>query len=133
MPRSRPDTNAFVNTALESLPDVMSKRMFGARAFFTRDRMFAFLVDQAVVLKLPEPARQEVLAERIARPFLTGDHPAFGRWVEIGLRAPESRPRVLELARLAYQAAQSPDREGPRKRRVGSKRRKALTRRVASE
>ncbi|MEP6572814.1 MAG: TfoX/Sxy family protein [Gemmatimonadota bacterium] len=131
--RSRHDANAFVNAALESLPDVTSKRMFGARAYFTRDRMFAFLVEEAVVLKLPEQARQEVLAERIARPFLTGDHPAFGRWVEVGIRAQETRGRVLELTKLAHQAARSPDREGPRKRRASAKRRKPVGRQAGNE
>ena len=34
--------------------------------------MFAFLFDEAIVLHLPESDREEVLAARLARPFLTG-------------------------------------------------------------
>ncbi|HXI21414.1 MAG TPA: TfoX/Sxy family protein, partial [Gemmatimonadales bacterium] len=69
--RARNDAHDVVHAAIMAMPEVTTKRMFGAQAFFTNGRMFAFLFDEAIVLKLPESERQDVLDTRLARPFLT--------------------------------------------------------------
>ncbi|MFI5235366.1 MAG: TfoX/Sxy family protein [Gemmatimonadales bacterium] len=114
MSTSRTDTAAVMHAALLSLPGVTPKRLFGAQAFFFGQRMFAFLVDGAVVLKLPAAERRLALEGGHGRPFLVGANVPFGRWLEVLLDDPV---RALHLARVAHVAAQVPDREGPRKRR----------------
>ena len=131
MAPSRNEAYRLLKAAVSGLPDVTPKRMFGAEAFFTRHGMFAFLLDDAIVLKLPEAERTEVLASRIGRPFLTAEKAPFGRWVELGLGSAEAGARALTLARSAHALAQAPDREGPRRRKPVTRRRKA-TKRVSS-
>lgn len=128
--RSRNDSHHVVHAALQAMPEVVVKRMFGAEAFFTHGRMFAFLFDAAIVLKLPDGERQDVLDTRMARPFLTHERAPFGRWVEAPIAGSEAASRAIRLAASAHALAQRPDHEGPRKRRHLPKRRMP---RVAAE
>ncbi len=129
MARTRSDAYEVVHAAIRAMPAVSTKRMFGAEAFFTSSRMFAFLFDQAIVLKLPESDRQDVLDARHARPFLTGERAPFGRWVESPIQGSEAASRAIRLAAAAHALAQSPSHDGPRKRRQTAKRR-SRTRRM---
>jgi TfoX/Sxy family transcriptional regulator of competence genes len=128
MAPSRNEAHRAIKAAVTGLPDVTPKRMFGAEAFFTRHGMFAFLLDDAIVLKLPEAERAEVLASRIGRPFLTAEKAPFDRWVEVVLANTEAGVQALTLARSAHALAQAPDREGPRRRKPVTRRRKAAKR-----
>lgn len=128
MVRTRNDSYEVVEAAIQAMPSVSTKRMFGAEAFFTSGRMFAFLFEDAIVLKLPESDRQDALDTRQVRPFLTGERAPFGRWVEAPFKGSESASRAIRLAAAAHALAQSPLHDGPRKRRPALKRR-ALARR----
>jgi len=115
---AQPSTDAFrlVQAAIRDLPNVSTRRMFGAEAFFHGRRMFAFLREDLVVLKLPQGQREELLEAQAARPFLVNAGASFGRWVEV----PGSRvqsDRLALLVQSAYNTAKHPDREGPRRRR----------------
>ncbi len=125
-----PRTEAYrtLKAAVSGLPDVTPKRMFGAEAFFTRHGMFAFLLDDAIVLKLGEADRAEALASRVGRTFLTAEKAPFGKWIEVGLTSPERTARAVALAGSAHALAQAPDREGPRRRKPVTRRRKASKR-----
>ncbi len=123
MARTRSDAYEVVEAALQAMPEVSTKRMFGAQAFFTHARMFAFLFDEAIVLKLPESERQDVLDTRAARPFLTSEQAPFGRWVEASIHGSQAASRAIRLAAAAHALAQSPQHDGPRKRRPAVKRR----------
>ncbi|MGH7533496.1 MAG: hypothetical protein ACREL4_09420 [Gemmatimonadales bacterium] len=114
MSNLRTHVPAAMHAAILALPGVAPKKLFGAQAFFFGPRMFAFLVDGAVVLKLPAGERRAALERKLGRPFLVGAHVPFGRWLEVALDDPAP---ALHLVRVAYIAAQVPDREGPRKRR----------------
>lgn len=114
MSTARAHLSAAMHAAILALPGVTPKKLFGAQAFFLGPRMFAFLVDGAVVLKLPAGERRAALEREEGRPFLVGAHVPFGRWLEVALDDPA---RALYLIRVAHGAAQVPDREGPRKRR----------------
>lgn len=100
--------------SLLGLRGVSSKRLFGDQAFFVAGRMFAFRREGAAVLKLPELERKEVLETGHGRPFLTGAHVPFGRWVEVRLKDIRT---AIGLAMIAHAAARVPDRAGPKKRR----------------
>ncbi|HQR19092.1 MAG TPA: TfoX/Sxy family protein [Gemmatimonadales bacterium] len=114
----RPTSDAYrlVQAALADLPNVTTRRMFGAEAFFHGRRMFAFLREDLVVLKLPEGEREELLEAKAARPFLVNGNASFGRWVEVPGTGAAS-DRLVLLVQSAYAAAKRPDREGPRRRR----------------
>jgi TfoX/Sxy family transcriptional regulator of competence genes len=112
-----------VQAAIQAMPTVSTKRMFGAEAFFTSGRMFAFLFDEAIVLKLPEADRQDALDTRLARPFLTDGQAPFGRWVETSIMGSESASRAIRLAAAAHALAQSPQHDGPRVRKIPIRRR----------
>jgi len=131
MAPSRTDAYRFLAAAITGLPDVAPKRMFGAEAFFTRHGMFAFLLDDAIVLKLSEAEQTRVLDEGLGRPFLVGQRAPFGRWVEIGFTGHESAARAFILARSAHAFAQAPERDGPRRRKPVTRRRKT-GRRISS-
>lgn len=131
MARTRSDAYEVVQAAIRAMPEVTTKRMFGAEAFFTRGRMFAFLFDDSIVLKLPESERQTVLDTRAARPFLTGERAPFGRWVEATVHGSVTASSAIRLAASAHALAQSPVEAGPRKRRTITKRR-APTRRASA-
>jgi TfoX/Sxy family transcriptional regulator of competence genes len=107
----RPTTDAY-----RLLHDVTTRKMFGAEAFFHGRRMFAFLREDQVVLKLPEGEREQLLESRAARPFLVDENAGFGRWVEVPVLG-EATGRALRAVQSAYNAAKRPDREGPRRRR----------------
>jgi TfoX N-terminal domain len=126
--RARSDAHEVVQAAILAMPAVTTKRMFGAEAFFTGGRMFAFLFEEAIVLKLPESERQDVLDTRLARPFLTSEHAPFGRWVEAPIHGSEAASRAIRFAAAAHALAQSPMHDGPRKRRLPLKRRVAARR-----
>lgn len=131
MARTRSDAYEVVQAAIRAMPEVSAKRMFGAEAFFTHGRMFAFLFDESIVLKLPESERQAVLDTRAARPFLTGEQAPFGRWVEASVRGSHAASQAIRLAASAHALAQSPVEAGPRKRRAVVRRR-ASTRRASA-
>jgi TfoX/Sxy family transcriptional regulator of competence genes len=123
MPRIRNDAYEVVQAAIRAMPGVTSKRMFGAAAFFTAGRMFAFLFEEAIVLKLPDAERQAVLDTRVARPFLTNERAPFGRWVETTILGTEAMGRAIRLAAAAHALAAAPAHDGPRRRRSPLRRR----------
>ena len=112
---STPPTIADILLAsLLGLRGVTTKKMFGDQAFFVAGRMFAFRRDGALVLKLPEAERREVIGLGHGKPFLVGGHVPFGRWVEVRLKDLRT---AIGLAMIAHATVRVGDRAGPRKRR----------------
>ena len=111
---STPSVADLLQASLLGLRGVTAKKLFGDQAFFVAGRMFAFRREGAVVLKLPEQERREVIDGGHGRPFLIGDGVPFGRWVEVRLRDLRT---AIGLAMIAHAAARVSDRSGPRTRR----------------
>ena len=82
---------------------VRIRRLFGTEAFFTGERMFAVLGADALVLRLPEPARTAALQARAARPFLSERLALAQGWVEVPYETEFAQ--LIELARAAHAAA----------------------------
>lgn len=116
MARPMSDAYRLVQAAISDLPNVTTRKMFGAEAFFHGRRMFAFLREDVVVLKLPESQREELLEAKAARPFLVNENAGFGRWIEVPGSGSDAE-RAASLVQSAYNAARRPDRDGPRRRR----------------
>jgi len=116
MARPMSDAYRLVQAAISDLPNVTTRKMFGAEAFFHGRRMFAFLREDLVVLKLPESQREELLEAKAARPFLVNENAGFGRWIEVPGSGSDAE-RAVTLVQSAYNAARRPDRDGPRRRR----------------
>lgn len=116
MARPTSEAHRLLQSAIRGLPNVSSRRMFGAEAFFNGRRMFAFLRGDLVVLKLPEAERRELIETKAGRPFLVDERASFGRWVEVPVDG-DAAERALLLVQSAYAAAKRPDRDGPRRRR----------------
>ena len=101
-----PSAADLLQASLLGLRGVSSKRLFGDQAFFVAGRMFAFRHAGALVVKLPETERQDVIALGHGRPFIVHENVPFGRWVEVKLR---DLPTAIGLARLAHAAARVAD------------------------
>ena len=94
-----PEQLSGLTTEVLSLPEVTSRRMFGALAFLVQEKMFALLWREGVVVKLPDDRRDEALRLPDVEPFRNGKV-SFGNWVQL----PGSRPQaeLVEWIRHGY-------------------------------
>ena len=104
--------------AVEDLPSVEKKRMFGFEALWAQDRIFALVWDGRISLRLPDPA---VAAELIAFPGAGALHIVKGklsgapqRWINVPESFHDDPHELRRWARRAYDLAL---REPPPKRR----------------
>lgn len=86
-----------------ALPGVRARKLFGSDAFFAGERMFAVLGVNALVLRLPEPARTVTLRSGLARPFLSERLTASQGWVELPYLVEFAQ--LIELGQAAHTAA----------------------------
>jgi TfoX/Sxy family transcriptional regulator of competence genes len=109
---------------LLGLPGVVTRRMFGAEAYFVGPAMFAFFTPSALVLRLPESSLTEAAERGMARPFLSLGATRLNGWAEVPLadRGLEELERLLRAAHLsgtrAARSAARRKRRPPRARRV---------------
>lgn len=78
-----PNPTAGLRARLLELPSVVTKRMFGAEAYFVGPAMFAFFTPKSVVLRLPHSAFAEAVARGEARPFLSLGAAHLNGWAEV--------------------------------------------------
>ncbi len=97
-----------------SWPDVSLRRMFGSDCFLARGRMFAFVMEEGVVLKLPEERYQEALSLPGVEPFTMRGVP-FGKWARFPAGEAGS-PLPWLRAAYEYVLATPPLRRHPRRR-----------------
>jgi TfoX/Sxy family transcriptional regulator of competence genes len=98
-----PSRPSLIRDALATLPAVRVRKLFGSDAFFAGERMFAVLGVNALVLRLPEPARTVTLQSGAARPFLSERMTSSQGWVEIPYH--NEFAQMVELGRSAHLAA----------------------------
>jgi TfoX/Sxy family transcriptional regulator of competence genes len=99
------DLMALLLDAVERLPGVEKKRMFGFAALWAEGRIFALVWRGRISLRLPDPAASaELLALPGARAFSVAEgkvSPAGQRWIDV----PESfHDDPYELRRWAQRA-----------------------------
>jgi hypothetical protein len=101
--------------SLASLPGVMVRPMFGARCFLAPNgRMFAFVADDRLFLRLPGDEYDRLLAIG-GEPFMLRPGVPFGRWASVPPALDEGT--VAGLAEAAYRAVLSEARASGRARK----------------
>jgi hypothetical protein len=85
---------------LLAMPRVVTRKMFGAEAYFVGPAMFAFFTPTSLVLRLPPAALTDSVALGMARPFLSFGAAQVNGWAEVQLegRKPEELERWLVAA-----------------------------------
>ena len=87
------------------LPDVEGRKMMGCPCYMARGKMFATLMDGAVVLtKLPGEDRARLEAERGAGPFTHGQK-VMAKWVRVPIGGEGDLAGLLPYVRRSYEAA----------------------------
>ena len=87
-------------------PDVSPRRMFGAMAYLVGARMFAFIYNGTVVVKLPETDKAEANSTVGARPFTLGHAGRFGDWMEFPFPCPDGMAITRPWVRKSYEYVQ---------------------------
>lgn len=98
-----PSRPALIRDALATLSPVRVKKLFGTDAFFSGERMFAVLGQNALLLRLPEPLRTSTLLSGAARPFLSERLALTHGWIEVPYAA--ELAQLTQLAQAAHTAA----------------------------
>ena len=98
---------------------VEPRRMFGCDAYLVGGRLFAFFQDEGVVVKVPSPRREELLADARVAPFTVRQGARFGDWLHLRLSGPADAAFALSAVEESYrqaQAAPAAKRRQPRRR-----------------
>jgi hypothetical protein len=79
------DLHDILRQRLLALPRVVTRKMFGAEAYFVGPAMFAFFTPTAVVVRRPPSAFTDAVSHGHAKPFLSFGAAQVNGWAEIGL------------------------------------------------
>ncbi len=77
------DLHGVLRDRLLGLPRVITRKMFGAEAYFVGPAMFAFFTPTSLVLRLPPSAFTEAVTSGSARPFLSFGAAQVNGWAEL--------------------------------------------------
>ena len=88
------------------LADVSSRRMFGAAVYLVRDKMFAFIHNHSLVVKLPPEDGAKAMASDGVRPYNHGHVGRFGDWMELPLDGPDGVEEMVPWILGSYQYVQ---------------------------
>jgi len=87
--------------------NVEPRRMFGCDAYLVGGRLFAFFQDDGVVVKVPSPQREELLADARVSPFTVRQGARFGDWLHLRLSGPADAAFALPAVEESYRQAQA--------------------------
>ncbi len=83
-------------------PKVTTRRMFGCPAYLADGKLFAFLVNDGVVITQVRKHDRQILAEAfVTAPFKAGER-EIDRWLQVTLDNPERLPRVMHFVEKSY-------------------------------
>ena len=87
--------------------NVEPRRMFGCDAYLVGGRLFAFFQGEGVVVKVPSPRREELLADARVAPFTPRSGARFGDWLHLRLSGPADAAFALPAVEESYRQAQA--------------------------
>ncbi|MBI5960812.1 MAG: MmcQ/YjbR family DNA-binding protein [Chloroflexi bacterium] len=107
-----PDHKPAVDALLLALPDVSTGQMFGHPSYKIAGKMFAALMLEGIILKLPKETISDLLQRENVSSFAPGGTPMTG-WVLIEIATPEGYAAyqsyyVQALEYVAAEAAKKP-------------------------
>ncbi len=86
--------------------DVSTRNMFGAMVYLVGGKMFTFIYDGKLVVKVPQADRAEAIERAGAMPYTHGYNGRFGDWMEIPLDSPDMAENTLPWIEKSYQYVQ---------------------------
>ena len=87
-------------------PKVNIKKMFGCPCYQVNKKLFAFLVDQGVVITQLEQLEREALSSKfVAAPFKAG-RKVVQNWLRIPIKDKQDLSRILRFVKKSYENAQ---------------------------
>ena len=102
------DLHDILRQRLLGLPRVVTRKMFGAEAYFVGPAMFAFFTPTSVVVRLPPSAFTDAVSHGVAKPFLSFGAAQVNGWAEIGFDGREEAD-LLEAVIDAHPDALGPE------------------------
>ena len=93
--------------------DVSPRNMFGAMVYLVKGKMFAFVYDNRVIVKVPKENKAAAESQMRASPFIHGHAGHFGDWMALPLRGAREVGKALPWIRTSYDQAQTSPPSGP--------------------
>ena len=87
--------------------NVEPRRMFGSDCYLVSGKMFVFFQGEGVVVKVPSPRREELLADARVAPFTVRPGVRFGDWLHLRLSGPADAAFALPAVEESYRQAQA--------------------------
>jgi len=98
-------TESFARQLDALPPDVERRKMFGYLCGFVNGNMFAGTFKDGVVLRLPPEARERIIAQHAARPFVPMPGRAMKEYVEVPPHIVAASDELAEWLAQAYRFA----------------------------
>jgi len=103
------EADSFIRPGLEenvlSWSHVTTRFMFGCLAYLARGKLFAFLVDESVVItRLDEDSRQRLAAGHEAFAFRSKGK-SIGDWIQVVVTDEAELDDLMDYVRKSYEAA----------------------------
>jgi hypothetical protein len=93
-----------IDQTISSWPDVKPKHVFGHRGYVRRGKMFAFLADDGVSVKITDDAyRDELYARDDVKPFFYNGTMEMRAWPVLPLRTEDDVAEVLSAVQRALE------------------------------
>ena len=87
--------------------DVSTRSMFGAMAYLVGGKMFAFIHDSKLIVKLPQADKTQAIDLAGAMPYTLGHNGQFGDWMELPLSSPDMVESTLPWVEKSYHYVQA--------------------------
>lgn len=88
-------------------PNVTTRKMFGCPAYMVNHRLFAFLVNEGIVLTQLRQHQRAILSEDFPiQPFLAGERKIM-HWTQVTFANVQKLPRIMTFVRKSYEEAAS--------------------------
>jgi hypothetical protein len=96
------DLRLRIETEVLSWPDVTTRKMYGCPCYKNKEKLFAFLVTDGVVLtKLSEKDKVKLSKEFTVKPFQAGKR-TMSKWPQISVDATSDVEKMIPFIKSSY-------------------------------